>query len=317
MAISAGLQAQINRINCGAAGVLGTGTNNCPINRKRLIAAMFTKQGFEFEEELSLAYIQELQQRGIAIVLGKVVNFTDNTPEDSINTYDTTGIKSVNGKRPYEYLANFDNGIYFHKALASLESFGAYDVTYFDESMNIFFTSSATSAKGFTCGQVAVTAYKGASGNAPASEGLWWQELYRSEFDIDAAWITSAFHDIRAVNLDGVNDAVIAFTEAPGDGDTTIKFTVKTTADVKSIDLGGLLAANVYLTKTVGSTVTAIVPSGITQDTTTGIYTATVAAVNEDEVLDLKLNDALYTTGIILKGGRLYKSNTAQTVVTA
>jgi len=63
---------------------------------------------------------------------------------DSINTYDTTGIKSVNGKRPYEYLVNFDNGIYFHKALASLESFGAYDVTYVDEQLNILFTSSTT-----------------------------------------------------------------------------------------------------------------------------------------------------------------------------
>jgi hypothetical protein len=117
MAISADLQAQLNRVNCGAAGILGTGTNNCPFNRKRVIAAIFTTQGFEFEEELSLAYLQELQQRGIAVVLGKVINFTDNTPEDSINTYDTTGIKSVNGKRPYEYMVNFDNGIYFHKAI--------------------------------------------------------------------------------------------------------------------------------------------------------------------------------------------------------
>ncbi len=315
MAISSDLLAQLNKVNCGAAGVLGTGTYNCPFNRKRMIAAIFTTQGFEFEEALSLAYLQELQQRGIAIVLGKVINFTDNTPEDSINTYDTTGIKSINGKRPYEYLANFDNGIYFHKAIDSLTSFGSYDVTYIDEQLNILFTSSTTSAKGFTCGQVAAVPYKGATGNAPASEGLWWQELYRSEFDQDATWITSANHDIRAVNLDGVNDAVVEFAVVPSDGDTTVQFTVKTKADVKDINLGGLLAANLEL-KVDGTLKT--LSGAPTQDSSTKIYTATfTGAIATGNVVTLRLNDSTYTTGIILKGGRLYKSNTASATAVA
>lgn len=315
MAITAELQAQLNRVNCGAAGILGTGTNNCPINRKRVIAAIFTTQGFEFEEALSLAYLQELQQRGVAVVLGKVINFTDNTPEDSINTYDTTGIKSVNGKRPYEYLVNFDNGIYFHKAIDSLTSFGSYDVTYVDEALNIFFTSTSTSAKGLTCGQVAAVPYKGATGNAPASEGLWWQELYRSEFDQDATWITSANHDIRAVNLDGVNDAVVEFSVVPSDGDTTVQFTVKTAADVKNIDLGGLVAANLeLLVDGVEKTLT----GAPTQVASTGVYTATfTGAIATGDVVTLRLNDDTYTTGIILKGARLYKSNTASSTAVA
>lgn len=315
MAISADLQAQLNKLNCGAAGVRGTGTNNCPFNRKRVIAAIFTTQGFEFEEALSLTYLQELQQRGVAIVLGKVINFTDNTPEDSINTYDTTGIKSVNGKRPYEYLVNFDNGLYFHKALVSLESFGAYDVTYVDEALNILFTSSTTSAKGFSCGQVAVVPYKGSVGNTPASEGIWWQELYRSEFDQDATWITFANHDIRAVNLDGVNDAIVEFSVVPSDGDTTVQFTVKTKADVKDIDLGGLLSANLELMVDGTEKTLSGAP---TQNASTKVYTATfTGAIATGDVVTLRLNDDTYTTGIILKGSRLYKSNTASAVAVA
>lgn len=314
MAISAGLQAQLNRVNCGAAGVLGTGTNNCPFNRKRVIAAIFTTQGFEFEEALSLAYLQELQQRGIAVVLGKVINFTDNTPEDSINTYDTTGIKSVNGKRPYEYLVNFDNGIYFHKALNSLESFGAYDVTYVDEALSILFTSTSTSAKGITCGQVAVVPYKGATGNAPSSEGLWWQELYRSEFDQDATWVTSAQHDIRAVNLDGVNDAVIEITTVPSNGDDTIFFTVKTAADVKNIDLGGLTEDDLEVTVD-GDVVTV---DGNPTQSDLGVYAAAInGTISTGNVVTIRLNDSTFTTGIILKGSRLYKSNTASATAVA
>lgn len=307
MAISAELQAQLNRVNCGAANVLGTGTHNCPFNRKRVIAVMFTTQGFEFEEEMSLAYLQELQQRGVALVLGKVVNFVPATAEDSINTYDTTGIKSINGKRPYEYVATWDNGIYFAKALAALESFGNYDVTYFDEALSILFTSTATSAKGLTCGQIGANPYQGATGNAPSSESAWWQELYRSEFDIDATWITAANHDIRASNLDGVNDMVFEFDAVPSDGDTTIKFTAKTKADMKSVTVGGLLPANVVFT--VAGVVKTI--STIGDPDANGVYTGTfTGALATGNALELKSNDATYPgVGIILKGGRLYKSN--------
>lgn len=313
--ISSDLQAQLNAVNCGAAGILGTGTHNCPFNRKRVIATIFTQQGFEYEEAFSLAYLQELQQRGIAVVLGKVVNFVDTTAEDSINTYDTSRIKNINGKSPYEYVATFDNGIYFNKAINTLESFGAYDVTYVDEAMSIVCTSTPTSVKGLSCGQIGANPYKGASGNAPSSNSVWWQELYRSEFDLDAAWITADNHDIRAVNLDGVNDAVVAFAVVPSATDLTVQFTVKTVADQKSIDLSGLVNGNLEVT--VNGVVKTLTGTP-TQDPTTKVWTVTfTGAIVADDDVTVRLNDATYTTGIILKGGRLYKSNTAAAVALA
>ena len=58
--------------------------------------------------------------------------------------------------------------------------------------------------------------------------------------------------------------------------------------------------------------------SGITQDNGTKVYTATfTGALATSEALTLRLNDSAYTTGIILKGARLYKSNTATATVLA
>lgn len=311
--MNADLLAQINRVNCGAKGVLGTGTNNCPFNRKRVVAVIFFKSGYEFEEEWSLSYLHELQQRGLALVLSKAVDFTDVTAEDSINTYDSSRVKTINGKSPYEYQITFNNGIYFHKALASLESFGNYDVAYIDEDLNILFTATDTAAKGFTCGQIGVMPYQGANGNGPATNRIWWQELYRSEFDKDAAWVTGDNHNIRLAQLDGVNDATIEFAVIPTDGATSVQFRVKTKADKKDIDLGGLLPANIQLTN--GSSIVNI-SSPISFDVTTGIYTATFSSpLLTGNVLKLRLNDSNYSTGIILKGGRLYRSNVAEQVV--
>lgn len=305
MAISSDLLAQLNAVNCGAKAVLGTGTNNCPFNRKRPIAALLTQHGFELEEALSLAYLQELQMRKIGIVLGKVVNFTDQTAEDSINTYDSSRIKTINGKSPYEYMLQFDNGLYFHKAVNSLESFGNYDCIYFDEDMNILFTATADYAKGFTLGQIGVMPYQGANGNSPSSQRVWWQELYRSEFDEEAAWITKDNHNIRPVHLDGINDIVLEFTVAPSNGDTTIKFTAKTKADVKNINVGGLLPADLLFTVD-GSSVTL---TNVTVDSN-GEYTGTFAsALATAEVVSLKTNNTTYSTAVILKGGKLYESN--------
>lgn len=297
---------QINRVNCGGAGVLGTGTNNCPFNRKRVVAAMFTRAGFEFEEELTIAYIHELQQRGIAVVVSKMVGFADQTAEDSINTYESSRIKTKNGTSPYEYLATFNNGIYNHKALTTLESFGNYDVTYVDEKLNILFTSNGEYVKGFSCGQIAAMPYVGENGNNPAEAKIWWQELYRSEFDQDAAWITADNHDIRLSQLDGVNDAIVQITAIPVNGAESVTFRVKTKADTKDVDLGGLLPANIQLQKN-GAAITV---ATVTQNAETKVYTASfTGALATGEVITLRLNDALFSTGIIKKGGRLYRSN--------
>ena len=314
MAISDSLKAQINKVNCGAAGVRGTGTNNCPFNFSRTGLLIFTPQGFEYEEAFSVAYLQTLQQQGKAVILSKVVAVEDLTAADNEITETGSNIITTAGKSPYTRAFTFKNGNYFDQAIRTLEGFGSYDVVYLDEKLSLLYTSTETVVKGFTVGMIAVDPIKDGNGADASMSKLKLQELYRSERDQDGSWTVAAEHDIRLASLDGVNDATIEFTTVPEGGDLTVQFSVKTTADKKAVDVGGLLPANIeLLVNGVAKTI-----SGITQSTSTKIYTATfTGALAEDDELSIRLNDASFTTGIIKKGNRLYKSNTDTTVVVA
>jgi hypothetical protein len=307
--ISAGLQAQINRVDCLLAGVKGTGTHNCSFNFQRTSLLVFTPQGFEYEEAFSIAYLQQLQQEGKAVVLAKCTAVEDLTAEDNEVTDAGSNIITTAGKSPYTRAFTFKNGNYFDQAIRTLEGFGTYDVIYLDEKLSILYTSTETYVKGFTVGMIAVAPIKDGNGADTSMSKLKLQELYRSERDNDGSWTVQAQHDIRLASLDGINDAIVEITTIPVDGATTIQFTVKTKADRKNIDLGGIVPANLEMK--VGATTKTITGSSIPQDSTTKIYTATfTGALAEDDVVTLRLNDSAFTTGIIKKGGRLYKSNT-------
>jgi hypothetical protein len=312
--ISAELQAQINKVDCLLAGVKGTGTYNCTFNFQRTALLVFTPQGFEYEEAFSVAYLQQLQQEGKAIVLAKVTAVEDLTAEDNEVTDTGSGILSTAGKNPYTRAFTFKNGNYFDQAIRTLESWGAYDVIYLDTSLSILYTSTETVVKGFTLGMISVAPIKDGNGADTSMSKLKLQELYRSERDQDGSWTVQSQHDIRLASLDGVNDAIVEITTIPVATATTLQFSVKTKADRKDVDMGGILAANLEMK--VGSTLKTI--SGVTQNTSTKIYTATfTGALAEDDVVTLRLNDSYFTTGIIKKGGRLYKSNTDSVVTLA
>lgn len=313
MAMSAELLAQIFRLNCAAGGVKATGTYHCPFNINRIATLVFTPTGFEFEEEMSITYLQTLQQQGNAVVLLKSTGTERRTAGDNIVTETGSNIKTVAGKSPREFGFVFKNGLYNDKKMRELESFGKWDVTYIDVDLSIIFTSTATTAKGFACGQIAVEPYMEANGAETAKSILWLQELYISEFNVDATWITQPYHDIRLASLDGVNQMTINFETIPSGGDTTIVFSLKNASGQK-VDMG-LLAADVEFVK--AGTVVAFnaVP---TYSATTGNVTGTIATgVVEDQALSLRLNQSGFTTGIIKKGSRLYVSNTDNAVVVA
>jgi hypothetical protein len=176
------------------------------------------------------------------------------------------------------------------------------------------YTSTETVVKGFTLGMISVAPIKDGNGADTSMSKLKLQELYRSERDQDGSWTVQSQHDIRLASLDGVNDAIVEITTIPVATATTLQFSVKTKADRKDVDMGGILAANLEMK--VGSTLKTI--SGVTQNTSTKIYTATfTGALAEDDVVTLRLNDSYFTTGIIKKGGRLYKSNTDSVVTLA
>lgn len=298
------LETQINKVDCSASGILGTGLAGCRIDRKRVTALGLVKKGFVFSEEITKDYMRELQQAGTLIMLQGVVSFADNTADDTIITREGSGEKVVAGKMPYEYLATFDNGINFHKALTSLSSHSAYDLILFDVDNTLFGTTPKTGGfKGLTLGMFENGKYTGSNGTDAAAQTVSFQCINRIEWDLYAGWITNDELDFVYSELTGVNEVLI--TPSPIAAGTSI--IVSAFLLDKTHPVEGLLFGDFKVTKNgLANNPTAAVYNSSTKN-----YTLTVPALLAAQVVEVSLN------GIVLTAvDELYKSNTATVVVT-
>jgi len=300
------LEEQINKVDCSGAGVLGTGLAGCKTDRKRVTALGLLKKGFVFAEEITKAYLRELQQDGTLIMLQGVVAFADNTAEDNITTREGSGIKVVAGKNPYEYMATFDNGINFHKALTSLSSYEAYDLILFDVDNTLFGTTPKTGGlKGLTLGMFENGKYMGSNGTDAASQTVAFQCINRIEWDLYAGWITNDSLDFVYTELTGINEVLV--TVAPI---VTASTTIVLSAFLldKTHPVEGLLVGDFAVTRN-GAL---LVPSAVAYSSTTKKYTLTVTANTTADIITISLDGTILTPLDVL-----YKSNTATVVVTA
>lgn len=298
------LEQQINKVDCGANGILGTGLAGCRVDRKRVTALGLLKKGFVFAEEITKAYMRELQQDGTLIILQGVVAFADNTADDAIITREGSGIKKVAGKMPYEYSATFDNGINFHKALTSLSSYEAYDLIVFDVDNTLFGTTPKSGGlKGLTLGMFENGKYMGSNGTDAASQTVTFQCINRLEWDSYAGWITNDNLDFIYSELTGVNEVLI--TPDPIVAGTSI--VVSAFLLDKTHPVEGLLFGDFKVTKN-GALNN---PTVATYNATTQKYTLTVGAMVASDVVEVSLNGTVLTPLDVL-----YKSNTASVIVT-
>lgn len=300
----------LNKVNCGAGELLGTGGKFCPIDIDTPKLVVLTEKDLKVPvgTMFDLDYVKELQQKGKAFVFKGVVNFADNTPENTLGTYDATGEKYLQMKSPYEMTFTFDRGLYSYKALVKFESNGLYDIWIFDVANNMFCAKDSTGAmRGLDAGLVTIGKY----GIGRDNSQTMMVQIDRVDFDDNVAWITKDNLGFSASqDLDGYNDVTIALV-APADAATTVAFTVNANANNKLVPLEGLVVGDL-LYKVDGATV---VPSALTAGTNPGEYTITVAAVDTGEVLTLQLRDSVLPANIINLDGTLYKSNVAITTV--
>lgn len=300
------LEEQINTVNCGANGILGTGLAGCRIDRKRVTALGLVQKGFVFAAEITKTYLRSLQEDGTLIMLQGVVSFEDNTADDNIITRAGSGIKVVAGKNPYEHTVTFDNGINFHKALTSLSGYEAYDLILFDVDNSMFFTvTKSGSPKGFTLGMFENGKYMGANGTDASSQTVLLQLIERSEIDERMSWIESNSLDFSYGELTGVNEVLVAVNPI-----VTASTTIVVSAFLldKTHPVEGLLVADFLVVRN-GVT---IVPSLVSYNSTTKEYTLTVTANTTADIAEVSLNGTILTLADVL-----YKSNTATAVVTA
>lgn len=297
---------QINAVDCTASGVLGTGLAGCRKDRNRITALGLLERGTKLTELITKEYMRTLQQAGKLIMLQEVVSFTDQTADDNIITRPGSGVKKLAGKNPYEYAVMFDNGIAFHKALTTLESYNQYDLILFDVTNSMFFTTTKTGeAKGFTMGMFNNGKYIGADGADASSYTVTLQLTERMEIDEQQSWVSSENLDFAVSELTGVNQVNIVLNPiAPG---LTFTLSAKLASD-NSHPVTGLLLNQFKFTKNG----VVLVPTGTADyNPDTKLYTFTVAVVlAATDVITASLN------GIVLTlNDDLYKSNTDTAVV--
>jgi len=299
-----------NLVLCGLSAVLGTGTKGCKQFLKKASSLWFVPDGFEFDgaETLDETYIKLLQAQGNLIALKGAKTFTDNSSEDIIETLED-GTKQVATLGMYEFALTFINGLAFHAALHSLNSFGSYNVLFVDRDGNILGTKSASgNLKGFSLNMLQGMKLSFPSDSVGQKEGIGFQMSTRRELDTDYIYISAdQLNGFQPELIDGINEVVLAYDSVPADAGTTI--VVKATLKQNQNVFTGALTTDFLILK-----------DGVTESQTvveapSGTYTFTVAALSANEAIVTQLYDSVNTRAIVSLDDDLYKSNAAATVV--
>jgi len=300
----------INKVNCGAAELLGTGNKFCKFDLKMPAVLEFIEKGTKVlpADTFDLSYVQTEQQKGRSIIVKGIIDFANNTPDNDYRTLAATGEMTTTLKHPYQWMFTFDSGLYNHKALSKLESNKEYDLRIYDINGNcLMAVDGEGNGTGLDMGILSIGAY--AIGNENATTMM--IQVDRVSFDSDAAWVTQENLGFRASrDLDGYNDVTLVIPVAPANLATTFNFTVMANSNNKLVPLQGLVIAD-FLYQVDGVTAT---PT-LLATTTPGNYTLTVPALATGDVLTLTLFDSALNAYIINLDGTLYKSNIATTVV--
>lgn len=302
----------INLVQCGLNAALGTGLKGCKPFFKKATSMWLTPQGFEYDSTqiLDETYVKLLQSQGDLIVVKGIRTFTDNTPEDNIETLDD-GTKQTNALALYDFALQFVNGLYFHAALTSLNSFGAYDATFIDRDGNILGTKSVSgSLKGFTIGQLQAAPLKFATDTTGQKEGLMLQLLERSEMDSEYVYIQRKQLNFNPNRIDGVNEIVLTFVNPPTALDVLL-----TLKAVRKQDGGAFTGAdfNDFNLKINGSTDD---PTAGDDTVLAGTYPLTITALALDDTLDVGLYDTANNRPVVTIDGDNYQSKTLIGVTT-
>lgn len=216
-----------NLVNCGV-DALGTGTKGCIDILTRVTSLYITKSGFVYDstEEFSQTYIAQLQAEGKLIILKGVEELTP-TLEEDVKETGADGVIYVVRKGLYSFNAKFRKGFAYEAALASLRSFGAYDMSFVDYNGNVLGTLDSTSIKGFSVGMLENDGITLANNSTRMSQGLSFQFTERDEMDKDSFFISNTELDWKPQSQDGVNQVVLSYTATPANAGTTITVKAK------------------------------------------------------------------------------------------
>lgn len=294
-----------NTIGCGSSSVLGTGTIGCkPFLNKTASIWLFTSGTvIEGNTQFNLESVQALQAEGKLIILKGIENFTDNTPDNTTEEFES-GIKKHVRKAKYEFTAQFSKGMYFNSVLDYLNSDGSYDCALVDVDGNVLGAKSLSDGfRGFTLGMLQKTKLTWATDSTAQREGISFQLTVPKEVDRDYFFIDRGTIDFDAETLDGINEIVLALS-VPTDGSTSITVKAKRKQD------GGAFTGAAFSDFLVTKAGVTANPAGGSDSVTKGTYVLTgVTSISTGDSVSVRLYDNPNNRAVINLANALYKSN--------
>jgi len=263
--------ALINALNCDKEN-LGLGVVECEARLKDFKSFILTPKSWRITltelETLTLPELVGFVQNETWQPFLNSVEFVNNTPEPTTKEY-TGGVMSVirNGKPQYSF--EFDNGIGFHKAAYSKNSFNNYNVILVDSAGTLVgaVTADGLSFTGLTASMVNTRTYVPQVGDETAKTIVEFQLSNEDQFNKRMAIITT---DQSGVDVNSELMGIIG-VNVSGTASVANGFTVNVTAVNNTIfGIEGLGVDNFRIRNTANNAVLAI--DTVAAGTTEGSY---------------------------------------------
>jgi hypothetical protein len=272
--------------NC-ATDVAGTGTGQCPIDQLGdMLGIALLNKGTALDvatDSLTEAAFRDLITTGKLHQLLDREAFEQNTPDNDLYTSPEGLITSIRAGKP-QFALTYSKGLCFHKSLYGLQGKNRWDaILYFDKGMLMATNTGNTKVKGFDAGSLIVGTYMFQQGTEIEKGNATIQ--FKSAEEFNTKWVYFSYDELgfSPLEIDGVIDTQLQFTEAPANAGTTVKVKVLDGCNT-SINYTSLFdAVGDYLLKVNGVTKT-ISAVAISDGVATLTFTGPLATGNKVEV---------------------------------
>lgn len=291
------------------------GMPSCLADLKDYIGFIAVPKGWNLDvtEDFNLAYVTEQIQKGLFIPFLRSLEFTDNTEDATLKTYNS-GLSSVirNGYPTYSF--EFSKQYAFHKAAYTYNSNGVYDLLFIDSAGSIFLATNVAGDKvtGFSGGMLNTQTFKPNDGGSEVEKTLISMQLTNQlQYNSLGAILTPELLGFDAQSeINAIIDLNLVAV-APEAGEPLVVDVVATANPAFWIE--GLIADNFRLF--VNGAVTAITSVTFTADNKYSfVPTTPFASTNE---IYVEMYDSVNSVATANADGLLYKGKSNIVVATA
>lgn len=220
----------LNAFGACTSNTPGTGTGQCPIDQLGdMLGIALLNKGTTLDvvtDSLTEASFRTLITTGKLHQLLDREAFEQNTPDNDLYTSPEGLITSIRAGKP-QFALTYSKGLCFHKALYELQGKNRWDsVIYFEKGMLMATNNAKTKIKGFDANSLIVGTYMFQQGTEIEKGKATIQFKSAEEFNTKWAYFSYDELGFSPLEIDGVIDTALTFSEAPANAGTTVKVKV-------------------------------------------------------------------------------------------